>query len=449
MRHAPALLCTLALAGLAAAQTVSDPQALLTRGPLKPDGSAAPWAHAGLLVQDAATGETLFAWHDNESFTPASNMKVLTTAAALYALGPAHTFQTRALGPQPTGGRVARLTLVGSGDPMLTEKGAGDSLEALAKAVAASGVREVTELRVDDSALNWPRWASGWMWDDTEFPIGALHLDGDGAPYGELVLGEDELKAGQQPNPLLITDASVLPLEVGTRFQALLLAAGVQTTGAPKLARAESGDTALAQVSSEPLADILRDTNKESVNIHAEQLLAALGVGEGGTPGTPDRSAAAITAFLKTVGYTGPDPRLRDGSGLSRYNLVTPQLLAAVLRYAYLNPRAADGSAPTPQAAFDGHANAFIESLPVAGTGTATPADAARGGTLAKRLVGSGLDLRAKTGSMTGVASVSGYLKAGSGRLLTFSLLMDNYPGPLSDLTRWQDEVLKALAARY
>ncbi len=454
MRPVPSLLlCSLALATFAAAQTggpMTDPLGgLLARGPVKQDGSAAPGAHTGLLVQDPASGETLLAWHETEAFTPASNMKVLTTAAALYAFGPQRTFRTVALAPAATGGRVARLTLRGSGDPMLTERGGGDSLEALARAVAASGVREVGELRVDDSALNWPRWGNGWTWDDTEFPIGALHLDGDGAPYGELVLGNDEVKAGKQPNPLLVTDPSVLPLEVATRFQALLIAAGVRSTGTPTLARAEDGDAELAAVTSEPLADILRDTNKESVNIHAEQLLAALGVGEDGTPGTPERSAAAMAAFLKTAGYGGSDYRLRDGSGLSRYNLVSPALMSSVLRYAYLNPRAADGSTPDPHAAFEEHRNAFIESLPVAGTGTATADDAARGGTLAKRLVGSGLDVRAKTGSMTGVASVSGYLKAKSGRVLSFSVLMDNYPGPLGDLTRWQDEIVQAIAAKY
>lgn len=438
----------LALAmSFALAQNAPDLQTVLDRGPLKADGTPAAYrAHTGILVQDAQTGETLLSISPQEAFTPASSMKALVSAAALYILGPGYTFKTNVLAPAATGGRVDRLTLRGSGDPTLHEKGEGNSLEALAKAVAAAGIKSVGEVRVDDYAFAQDRWGSGWMWDDTEYPIGALRLDNDDATYLRLVLEDDEVKAGIKTNPTMLTDPSTLSLAVGERFAALLNANGVTVSGKVTRAKADATDKSVAEVASVPLGTLLRLMNKMSVNIYAEQLRAALGIGTDGTPSTNSRATAAIAAYLKSAGIASDDYRLRDGSGLTRYNLVTPQQMTAAMRYAYLNPA---GVSASPLDAFRNHTNVLIESFPVAGTGEATPAAKENGGTLRNRLVNSGLDVRAKTGSMTGISSLTGFLTAKTGRVLVFTILMDNYPAGISDLTRWQDEMLKALAAKY
>lgn len=425
----------------------NDPAAVLQRGPLRADGSpAACRAHAGALVQDAQTGETLMAFGDRDAFMPASTTKVVTTAAALYTLGDTFTFKTHVLASPVQGGRVTRLTLRGSGDPTLREEGAGNSLETLAQTVAASGIEAVDAIQADDFAFAQTRWGPGWMWDDTEDPVGALRLDGNPATSLRLVVDREDLKAGIRPNSALLTDPAALAVGVGQRFAALLRASGVTVSGTVTRARAGTGDWQVAEVQSAPLTDLVRQTNKPSNNSYAEQLRAALGVGPGGEASDENRASAALAAFMGTVGRADEGYRLRDGSGLSRYNLLTPRHLNAVLRYTYLNP---PGTALPPARAFELKQNAFIESLPVAGTGDTTAEARANGGTLRNRLKDTGLDVRAKTGSMTGVSSLSGFLMASSGRLLIFTFMMDNYPADVSDLNRWQDELLRSLAVRY
>jgi serine-type D-Ala-D-Ala carboxypeptidase/endopeptidase (penicillin-binding protein 4) len=189
-------------------------------------------------------------------------------------------------------------------------------------------------------------------------------------------------------------------------------------------------------------------TNKESINEYVEQLYARLGLVDetiGSEPSTPDSSYEALASFLTKAGINADETRLRDASGLSRYNLISPTQLATLLRYLYLNPIMRVKIAPNPELAYQKNFNLFIESLPVAGTEEDTPEAAAKGGTLANRLVDSGLDVRAKTGSMTGVSSLSGYMTTDSGRILVFVMLMDNYVGPGGDLRRLQDALLEAM----
>lgn len=439
------VMLSLVMPSVTQAQSAPDPRTILERGPLKADGSPAFRAHAGALVQDAQSGEVLLAWNDTDSFTPASTTKVITTATALYTLGADFAFKTTVLAPAATGARVDRLTLRGAGDPTLKEKGEGNTLETLAKAVSAKGIQSVGELRIDDFAFGQTRWGNGWMWDDTEYPVGALRLDSDDPTYLRLVVDSDDIKAGIQPNPAMLTDVNTLSLTVGERFAALLKANGVEVASV-KRAKADNTDSSVAEVSSAPLSTLVRLTNKPSDNIYAEQLRAAVGLGKDGTPSSESNANKVISAFLKTAGYAGDDYRLRDGSGLTRYNLLTPRQLNAVMRYVYLNPL---GTTLSPAEAFKQKKNLFIESLPVAGTGDTTPEAKANGGTLRNRLKDKNLDVRAKTGSMTGISSLSGFVTAKSGRVLAFTLMMDNYPSVLSDLNRWQDELVQAIAAKY
>lgn len=420
-------------------------ETLLQQGPIPTQGKKAFPAHIGVMVTDAQSGQVLFQSRADEAYVPSSNLKLFSTGAALYTLGPGFHFETQALASDLVGGKAARLTLKGSGDPTLTIGGEQNSLEALAKALAARGLKEVSELRVDDFAFDWPRWGNGWMWDDTEFPIGAVFLDGDDAPYGEMVKGKEALAKGEKPNPTLITDPNVYPLQAGEAFKAQLEKAGVKVSGITR-AKADPADKPLASVSSRPLAEILVDTNKWSVNIYAEQLYARLGLGANGTPSTPERSAAALAEFLKKAGLEAEGWRIRDASGLSRYNLITPRQVATLLRYTYLNPL---GAVSSPLEAYTQKANLFIRSLPLAGTGEATPEARNMGGTMRTRLVGSGLEVWSKTGSMTGCASLSGYVRAKSGKVIIFSLLMDSYPGPIRDLRNLQDALVKAIAEAY
>lgn len=408
---------------------------LLAAGPIPDEGEQAyPGAHLGVFVVDASSGDVLIDVRGSDAFTPASNQKLLVTAAALYMLGEDFRFETQVLAPPLEDGVLEHLTLRGEGDPSLSSVGRTNSLEALATQLYEAGVREVGDVRIDDFAFDWPRWGSGWMWDDPAYPIGAVFLEGAGTPYAEMAVG-----AGA--NPELVTDPVVYPLAVGRLFQNELARVGIEVTGGLGRAPAEDGDAVLVRTRSRPLATLISETNKPSSNTYAEQLYARLGLGEDGVS-TPDSSYEALGAFLAQAGVDIEALRVRDGSGLSRYNLVAPRHFVALLRHIYLNP-ITTGAAVSPREGFGDASNLFIASLPVLG------AAGDEGGTLSERLVGEGLTVSAKTGSMTGIASLSGYLRAASGRDLVFSMMMDNYPGSISDLQRLQDALLLELHTLY
>lgn len=131
-----------------------------------------------------------------------------------------------------------------------------------------------------------------------------------------------------------------------------------------------------------------------------------------------------------------------DGSGLSRYNLVTPRQLTWLLHYCYQSPVLETTELKTgltPRQAFATEQNFLLASLPVAG------AAGERGGTLSARPI-ENAHVYAKTGTMTGVSSLCGVMRTASGRDLAFALLLDAYPGEVDDLRRLQDELLRKLA---
>jgi serine-type D-Ala-D-Ala carboxypeptidase/endopeptidase (penicillin-binding protein 4) len=422
--------------------TVTTLKSLLQTGPIPEEGEVAyRGAHLGVSVLDANTGEVLFNHNADDSFTPASSLKLLTTAAILDKLGINYQFTTQVLGGAAENGTVPYLFLRGVGDPTLTPTGS-HSLETLAQQLFAAGVRTVTDLHIDDFAFDFPRWGNGWMWDDPAFPIGAIFLDGPDAPYAEMISEE------VTPNPELITNPEVYALEIGELFRIALENVGITVTGNVLRQAAMSNDQVLTSITSPPLIDIVIPTNKESINEYTEQMYVRLGLADeviGSPPSTPDSSYEALAAFLTKTGTNPDETRLRDASGLSRYNLISPNQLATVLRYMYLNPFVREGTASTPDAIYQQNLNVFVESLPVAGTGEATPEAAARGGSLRNRLIDTGLDVRAKTGSMTGISSLSGYMTTDSGRVLVVVMLMDNYVGAGSDLRRLQDALLLAV----
>jgi serine-type D-Ala-D-Ala carboxypeptidase/endopeptidase (penicillin-binding protein 4) len=425
-----------------AQDTVGTLESLLQTGPIAEEGEVAyRGAHLGVTVLDANTGEVLFDHNADDAFTPASSLKLLTTAAILDRLGIGYQFTTQVLGGAVENGSVPYLVLRGVGDPTLTPTGP-HSLETLARQLFDSGLRTVTDLHIDDFAFDHPRWGNGWMWDDPAYPIGAIFLDGLEAPYAEMVSEENT------PNPELITNPEVYALEVGNLFRVALENTGITVNGNVVRQAATSTDQVLTSLTSAPLVDIIQPTNKQSINEYTEQMYVRLGLTDetvGSTPSTPDSSYEALAAFLTKTGVNPDETRLRDASGLSRYNLLSPNHLATVLRYMYLNPIMQVRIAPDPQLAYTQNHNVFTNSLPVAGTGEATPETAARGGSLRNRLMDTGLDVRAKTGSMTGISSLSGYMTTDSGRILVVVMLMDNYVGAGSDLRRLQDALLLAM----
>ncbi|MEQ1570872.1 MAG: D-alanyl-D-alanine carboxypeptidase/D-alanyl-D-alanine-endopeptidase, partial [Myxococcota bacterium] len=198
-----------------------------------------------------------------------------------------------------------------------------------------------------------------------------------------------------------------------------LVAAGIAVDGPPMVGPAPDV-VELVELASPPLRDLVRHTLGASDNLYAECLRSALDTVSPREPGVAD---GRITALLVDSGVPAEQARLVDGSGLSRYSLLSADALARVSTWVAVQPWGAE----------------LIELLPVAG----------RDGTLATRLVGTPVDgrLRAKTGSMSGVRNLVGYVSNADGEPLAFAVLFNGFVAPQAQAIAVQDRVILLIAA--
>lgn len=329
--------------------------------------------------------------------TPASTAKILTAIAALEALGPDARFTTSVelVGP-------ARLVLVGGGDPALSQRPAGDqswsypttSLEALARQTAevlsGSGVDSVTlGYRADlfTGPNVSPDWESGYVPSGQVGPVSALAIDGGREQPG---------LAGRSPDPAANT---------ALRFAQLLGSYGVAVQGVPDVAPVGAPAPQLAALASPTVAELVAQLLVRSDNDVAEVLAHHVARAEGLEPSFAGASQA-VPAVLTRLGIPVVGLKLDDGSGLSRGSLVSPATLVAALQLAL------DDDHPS--------LRPVLAALPVAGlNGTLQDrfADPESG-----RQVG---DVRAKTGFLSGVLTLAGYVIDEEGRPLVFALMAD------------------------
>ena len=436
-------------------------------------------AHSGVafLAVSLDRGDTLFAREADRLYTPASNRKLFTAASALHWLGPEHRFRTALVATGPIEADTLRgdLVLVGRGDPDLLP----DHLAALADTVASSGARAVAgDVRADDAWFDDVEWGAGWMWDDGpywEWPyVTALTVAdnvvtvtvrpgprvGDPVavsidpPTGYMIVNASAVTAASGASADLVVDRRWNPKEnvidvtgglaldaepivarrtvedpalyAATLLVELLEARGVDVLGAARhgdLAAGAEVDTVAVHVS-DPLSESVRNFLKISDNLTGELLVKAVGASVAGPPGTYDNGLAAERAFLAgEVGIDTTAQMLADGSGVSRYNLVTARQIVALLQY--MTTRA--DLFPVYRAA-----------LPVAGVD----------GTLESRLRGTAAEGRAgaKTGTLNGVTALSGYVPSADGERLAFSLMMEFYTGSSAPRRAAQDSIVAALA---
>jgi D-alanyl-D-alanine carboxypeptidase/D-alanyl-D-alanine-endopeptidase (penicillin-binding protein 4) len=215
-------------------------------------------------------------------------------------------------------------------------------------------------------------------------------------------------------------------LYAGTLFKELLAQYGVQVTTKVAEGPVPPDAVLISRFESRPLGSIIRSFLKDSDNLYGECLLKALGASTGTPPGSAEKGIAAIAAVLANLGIPERSYRLADGSGLSTYNLLSPAIITRLLAAAY------NEFAFFPE---------LLDALSVSGTD----------GTLRNRFRESPLSrlVRAKTGSMSGVSCISGYLKTRRGNLLAVSILMNGCNGPAKPFQNAQDEILKTLWERY
>jgi D-alanyl-D-alanine carboxypeptidase/D-alanyl-D-alanine-endopeptidase (penicillin-binding protein 4) len=371
-------------------------------------------------VSVAVDGQVVAAKNPTLPVIPASNEKLLVAAAALQVLGPSHVFTTSVVGAMGADGRVAGdLGLVGGGDPLLATSWYPDSgqlpqakypqhpatsLESLADAVVAAGVRSIGGSVVgDERHFDGERYAPFWDASLRKQEVG---------PLSALMVNDDVAVSGANP----VDDP---PLAAAQVFARLLTARGVTITGASRAGAAPAGAQQLAKVDSAPLAQIVGEMLTNSDNNTAELVVKELGAVRGGA-GTRAAGLAVVDQALRSMDLPMDGVTLQDGSGLGRGNALTCQLLVALLsRYQPDDP--------------------LLAGMATAGVS----------GTLRPEFTTSAVQgrLRAKTGSLTGVKALSGYLPA-DGTVIEFSVLINDaaadQPGYYQPI--WQNRLAAVIA---
>ncbi len=441
----------------------------------KPAFAPALW---GIEVRDLRTGRVVYARNASKNLTPASTMKLVTTAAALDALGPEARIRTtvEAAGPLDGAGRLAGdLYLVGRGDPGLAERGPDGrtAFDVFADDLWAAGVRSIEGHVVGHEGLfKGDRRGASWEWDDLVWCYGAevsalswntscanvtvspAARPGEAAvvtrdpvsSYYEVVSTVATSAPGQKSELTLVRDlgssvirlsgtypmgAEIDALEVAledparyaaTVFAERLAQRGIRVGGsaASSSEPLPAGTRLLASRDSLPLADILRATNKPSNNFRAESLLRLVGLQAKGEASTA-AGLEAVADFLKRIGVEATSAAIGDGSGMAPTDLLAPHQVVDLL------------------AAMDEHRHAqvFRDSLPVAGVD----------GTLEYRMRGTRAEKRvvAKTGTRRHANALAGYLTTLSGGRLAFAIGVSNHTVPSREATAAIDAICNVL----
>lgn len=340
------------------------------------------------VVTDPATGQVVWSQTPGEPQIPASNAKIVTAVNALETFGPTYRFTTRVM----TGATQRRVVLVGGGDPSLTSTQLGRMARGVAAGLQAKGLTWA-RVEVDDSLFPSPTNAYGWR---------STYTIGDVSPVRALVVDQHRrwdtsLDAGQVFARKLEKWGGGLKIRTVTH------------TVRPATA------TVLAQSQGAPLAGIVATMLKTSDNDIAEGLhrLVAL---QTGFPATWTGAQQAQQAALQRLGVP-LTTTLYDGSGLSRRDRLRPSELAAVLAKIF------DDTHPNLAGLRDG-------SFAVAGvSGTLAP-NYLRYVTAPTRCA-AGL-IQAKTGSLSGVISLSGFARGADGQVKVFSFLLNYVPSTLT-----------------
>lgn len=366
-----------------------------------------------LKVVDLRSGDVLYDRFGTRLFTPASNLKIYTSACALDLLGPQHSFATEltAQVDRAAGAIRGNLKIKGGGDAMLSS----NELRMLVDRIVDEWkVRSLQgAVVVDNSRYSETRLGPGWMWDDepyyynmqvtplmVDFNVRAVpgEFDSDGDPVREAVKNPSAWIAAEFTNML--------------RDRGVKIAQESRTNTAPVVTRTISYPGL-------PLAATLKHFNHVSENAVGEVLLHEVAIVRGQQKPGWTEGAKVITAWLhESAGLEKGSFRLVDGSGLSRYNLISADSSVQLLAFMRRHP----------------HYQVFFDSLPAYGVEISPGVKEAR--------------VRAKPGGMSGVSTISGYLETLDGRQLGFSLLGNGFIGSSKPVRELRGKVWSVLV-RY
>lgn len=416
----------------------------------------------GIKIVSIENHKTLYSYNSEKLFLPASNNKLYTCAAALHYLGPNYNFTTSILKNRDN------LVIKGGGDPDLKVH----QLDSLAKVISTQ-VKNIDTLYLDDSIFDKLNYGNGWMWDEGSSwwvaPVGGLSLNNNSIDFyfkpGELnkpaeitfypktkyvnvvnysktiddTLNIKKFKIERdwvnQTNNFTVTgniiDSAKIDtferniynptLFTGNVFKELLNKHGVSVKQLSAKEISLKNYNIISSHKSEPLISSAKNLMFKSKNLTAELFVKTIGTLDT-IPGTWENGLDSVTSFLaKEVKLDTTKLRLADGSGISRYSLTNSNQLVSLLQWIYHSK----------------YKNNFISTLPIGGKASTKG--------LKDRFIEEGEMIKAKTGHLSGVSNISGYIFAPKYGPVAFSILMNGYKESHKKYREIQDQIIKTI----
>ncbi|NWF88614.1 MAG: D-alanyl-D-alanine carboxypeptidase/D-alanyl-D-alanine-endopeptidase [Ignavibacteriaceae bacterium] len=440
-------------------------------------------AHWGVVIQSLETGEYFYKRNENKLFMPASNLKLFTSSAGLVLLGDDYRFTTNIYkrGKMDGSTLIGDIVVQGMGDPAISGRyHENDVLKIFsnwADSLLELGIDEITgNIIGDDNAFDEKGLGEGWEWDYESYWYAAqssaisfndncieITIAPDIKNGGVKIDVNPDTKYAVLVNKVsLVNDDSTTSIDIyrergtniitvfgtirksdtqkkifatvnnPTQYSMVVLKEVLESKGIvvggfsidiDDLSAPIENDelTFLFSHKSPELKEIIKIINKNSQNFFAEQLMKTIGLEKKGF-GSIENGLEACNAIFQEMGINPDNMIILDGSGLSRSNLVTPKQIVSLLNFMYQHK----------------YYLPFYNSLPIAGVD----------GTLANRMKGSKAEnnVRAKTGFIGGVRSLSGYVNTGDNEPIVFSMIVNNFTVPLKLAENIQDLVCIRLA---
>ncbi|NLT50872.1 MAG: D-alanyl-D-alanine carboxypeptidase/D-alanyl-D-alanine-endopeptidase [Ignavibacteria bacterium] len=429
----------------------------------------------GVEIFNLTDSQEVFSKNNKILMRPASNIKILTTAAGLLFLGADYDFETSLF----YDGQITDSILIGN----VYFKGGFDpsfnlsNLDSLTSLLKISGIKKIKgNIYADISAMDSLYWGNGWMWDDqpsvndpcltplcinrnsvrvnyspektgdkvnvkivpdtdyfeisnqsvtTNTGKSDLLISRDWLNHSDKIIVKGNLRrnSGSDSVEFNVTDMNGYFLslaEISLKKNGIVFSGNKDTLTTP----IEAG---LVGKTAKKFSSIIGRMNKQSDNLYAEMTLRALGLKYYGAPSSAEKGLKMIDSLIFLTGKNPKNYRIADGSGLSHYNLITNELIVSILKYFYYkNPDLYQE---------------FIKSFAVSGTD----------GTIKNRLRSELLKGKvfAKTGAISAVSTISGIVKTKRGKELAFSIFVNNYVGGAGRARAFQDELLEYLIINY
>ena len=443
-------------------------------------------AHWGVMIKSLDTDEVWYEHNKDRLFMPASNNKIASTAAALNVLGPDFRFETQVLTKGHQRGSVLYGDLVvwSNGDPTMYEKYIDHSkaiFEAWADSLKAKGIYRITgNIIGDDNAFDDVRIGEGWAWDYQQVwyaaQFGALQFNENyvdvkivppASVDGDVVLipnvessyftlkddfeiveeGYNRIYINRDFNSNEITLSGQLvagsdttertpTIDNPTKFYVHVLKEtleenGIIVNGDPVdcdeiedwvHAPLDGNYKELITYYSVPLSEVVRRLMKRSQNMYAETMPRVLSWHEKGL-GSIDAGREIMDSVYAEFGVEPGSWAYVDGSGLTRYNYISPQILVKILEGMYNSDQK----------------DVWIKAMPISGVD----------GTLKRRMIGTAAEKKvfAKTGTISNVRGLSGYTSTAAGENIVFSFLVNGHLLSSKETERITDSILELICA--